>query len=34
MKFYDENHSILCAIGDLLGGACTIGGVMSGVLKS
>ncbi len=32
MKFYEENHPIMCGIGDLMGGACTIGGVMSGVL--
>lgn len=31
-KFYDDNHPIICALGDMAGGACTIGGIMSGVL--
>lgn len=31
-KFYDDNHPIAYAIRDLAGDACTIGGVISGVL--
>ena len=33
MSFYDNEHPIMCALGDMFFGACTIGGILSGTIE-